>query len=241
MSLTHGSLFSGIGGFEIGAAANNISTIWNCEIDSYNRKILKQHFPNTIQHEDIRELRHPSAVDIISGGFPCQDLSIAGRGRGITGERSGLWSEMLRIIDEGRPAYVVIENSPELLKKGFENVLYPLSEIGYDAEWQCLSGTTFGVQQGRERVYCIAHTNGIGQQGERQKPIFSEPELSRQFQGVHPGWRTRSDIPKPRAFRSLNDIPNGMERTKAHGNAIMPIVASYLFRCIVNHYNQITP
>ena len=108
--MTHGSLFSGIGGFELGAQMNNIPTLWNCEIETFQRSILKQVFPNTKQYEDIKKLSNPAYVDIISGGFPCQDISIAGKGAGITGSRSGLWNEMYRIVREVRPKYVLIEN-----------------------------------------------------------------------------------------------------------------------------------
>lgn len=85
MDLTHGSLFSGIGGFELGAQMCDIKTLWSCEIESFQRKILKQHFPNTYQYEDIRSIENPGYVDIVSGGFPCQDISVAGKGVGIRG------------------------------------------------------------------------------------------------------------------------------------------------------------
>lgn len=128
--MTHGSLFSGVGGFETGAEWVGIDTLWNCEIEPFQRSILKKHFPNTKQYEDIKELSNPGYVDIISGGFPCQDISIAGKGVGITGSRSGLWSEMHRVIREVRPRYVIIENSPMLLVRGFERVLCDLSKQG---------------------------------------------------------------------------------------------------------------
>lgn len=159
--LTHGSLFSGIEGFGLGAALAGIKTVWSCELEDYQTLIIKKNFGE--QHEinrDIRTYKNPSFVDIISGGFPCQDISIAGKGVGIIGERSGLWSEMFRIIRKVRPRYVLIENSPMLVVRGFEQVLCDLSEIGYDAEWQCLSGTDFGIQQNRERLlYCLPQRN----------------------------------------------------------------------------------
>lgn len=114
--LTHGSLFSGIEGFGLGAALAGIKTVWSCELEDYQTLIIKKNFGE--QHEinrDIRTYKSPSFVDIISGGFPCQDISIAGKGVGIIGERSGLWSEMFRIIRKVRPRYVLIENSPMLL------------------------------------------------------------------------------------------------------------------------------
>jgi DNA (cytosine-5)-methyltransferase 1 len=173
--LTHGSLFSGVEGFGLGAAFAGIKTLWSCEYEDYQANIIKKNFGE--EHEinrDIKTYSKPTFVDIISGGFPCQDISIAGKGVGIVGERSGLWNEMFRIIREIRPKYIIIENSPMLLVRGFERVLCNLSEIGYDAEWQCLSGTDFGIQQGRERLYCIAYPPRNRQQTERARIGISE-------------------------------------------------------------------
>ncbi len=163
--MTHGSLFSGIGGFELGAKRAGIKTIWNCEIEPFCRQVLKKHFPETHQYTDITELKNPPYVDIISGGFPCQDISVANpNGKGLEGERSGLWKEMYRIIQEIRPRYVLIENSPNLLRKGMREVLSGISEIGYDAEWHCLRASDFGYPHKRERVFIIAHSMFLGRQ-----------------------------------------------------------------------------
>ena len=155
--MTHGSLFSGIGGFELGAEWAGIETLWNCEIEPFQRSVLKRHFPNTIQYEDIKRLSNPGYVDIVSGGFPCQDISVAGKREGINGRRSGLWGEMFRIVREVRPKYVIVENSPALVVSGLERVLCDLSQIGYDAEWQCISNIAFGYPHKRERLYLIAY------------------------------------------------------------------------------------
>lgn len=137
--LTHGSLFSGIEGFGLGAAFAGIKTLWSCEYEEYQASIIKKNFGEDHEiNRDISTYSNPTFVDIISGGFPCQDISVAGKGVGIVGERSGLWTEMYRVIREVRPKYIIIENSPMLLIRGFERVLCDLSEIGYDAEWQTL-------------------------------------------------------------------------------------------------------
>lgn len=231
--LTHGSLFSGIEGFGLGAAFAGIETLWSCEYEDYPTIIIKKNLGQ--EHEisrDIRTYSNPSFVDIISGGFPCQDISIVGKGVGITGARSGLWSEMHRIIREVRPKYVIIENSPMLLVRGFEQVLCNLSEIGYDAEWQCLSGTDFGIQQGRRRLYCIAYPESINRKGSRLEPLFRQPYLPGQFGRIYPGWRDRQSIPSPRFSGASNGVPNRVDRTKCLGNAVQPIIAHYLFECI---------
>lgn len=244
--MTHGSLFSGVGGFNIGAERVGIKTVWDCEILSYPRSILKQHFPLSKQYKDIRLMVYPEYVDIISGGFPCQDISIAkvtgkgtinGSAQGIDGEKSGLWSEMYRICRHVRPKYIVIENSAMLTVRGFEQILFDLSEIGYDAEWQCLSGTTFGIQQGRERLYCIAYPNSIRLQRGIKEAVFREPFSSQQLPRIYPGWRTRRDIPEPRTYGSTNDLPYLVDRIKAIGNAVQPLIAEYLFKCIKQHYS----
>lgn len=231
--MTHGSLFSGIEGFGLGAAFAGIKTIWSCEFEDYQTKVIKKNFGNNHDiNRDIRTYSKPPFVDIISGGFPCQDISIAGEGVGITGSRSGLWVEMCRVVGEVRPRYIIIENSPMLLIRGFEQVLCNLSEIGYDCEWQCLSGTDFGIQQGRERLYCIAYSNEIDSKRSLQGSIFRKPYLSRQFTRIYPGWRNRQFIPSPRFAGASNGVPDRVDRTECLGNAVQPIIAHYLFECI---------
>ena len=132
--MTHGSLFSGIGGFDLGFQRAGIETLWQVEIDGYCRRVLARHFPGAERYEDVRScgVRNLRAVDVISGGFPCQDIS-NGKRAGIDGERSGPWSEYARIIRELRPRYVVVENVAALLGRGMERVLGDLAACGYDA------------------------------------------------------------------------------------------------------------
>ena len=238
--LTHGSLFSGIEGFGLGAAFAGIRTLWSCEYEDYQTSIIKKNFGE--EHEinrDIKTYSNPTFVDIISGGFPCQDISVAGKGVGIVGERSGLWTEMYRVIREVRPKYIIIENSPMLLIRGFERVLCNLSEIGYDAEWQCLSGTDFGIQQGRERLYCLAYSCESNSKRSMQESIFRKPYLSGQYTRVYPGWRTRQSIPSPRFAGKSNELPDRVDRTECIGNAVQPIIAHYLFECIKGFDKQL--
>jgi DNA (cytosine-5)-methyltransferase 1 len=234
--LSHGSLFSGIEGFGLGAAMSGIKTEWSCEFEPFQAGIIQKNFGN--EHEinrDIRNYSNPKPVDIVSGGFPCQDISVAGKGIGITGERSGLWSEMYRIVGQIRPKYVIIENSPMLLVRGFEQVLCDLSKIGYNAEWQCLSGTDFGIQQGRERLYCIAYPHEINSKRGCSESVFRKPYLSWQSSRIYPGWRTRQSLPSSRFAGKSNDVPNRVDRTESVGNAVQPVIAFYLFECIRLH------
>lgn len=162
-----GSLFAGIGGFDLGLERAGMRVAWQVELDPYCRAVLARHFPEAERFEDIREVGAESLcpVDLICGGFPCQDLSAAGRGAGLDGARSGLWAEFARIVRELRPRYVVVENVPALLTgKGKRwdrapvgRVLGDLAEAGYDAEWACLSAREFGAPHLRKRVWLVAY------------------------------------------------------------------------------------
>lgn len=251
-NLTHGSLFSGIGGFELGAEMSEIKNIWNCEFEPHNRSVLKKQFPDTSQYFDIHEMSYPAKVNIISGGFPCQDLSISNQStksinedgikNGINGIRSGLWSEMWRIIREVRPDYVIIENSPMLLVRGFEKVLSDLSKIGYVCEWRCLSASQFGYNHKRERFFGIAYS--IEKRCFNNTQVFRElsevllKKLSRQnplstsFERFH-GNSSYENVRMDDGFSAGLD----KERIEMMGNAVVPEIAHYLFECIKIHNN----
>lgn len=159
VSLTVGSLFAGIGGFDLGFERAGFTVRWQVEIDPWCRRVLETHWPHVYRHDDVRTAgaHNLEAVDVLVGGFPCQDISVAGRGAGITGARSGLWREYARIIRELRPRYVVVENSPALLGRGLGRVLGDLAEIRYDAEWDCLPMSAFGANQQRDRIWIVAY------------------------------------------------------------------------------------
>ncbi len=168
--MRHGSLFAGIGGFDLGFQRAGIETVWQVEIDDYCRKVLAQHFPEAERFSDIRDCgaHNLKPVDIISGGFPCQDISVAGKQVGITGSRSGLWSEMHRIISELRPRFAVIENVPNLARLGLDRVLADLASIGYDAEWQCISANDVGAPHLRRRIWIVAYPQRSEKWDERE-------------------------------------------------------------------------
>jgi DNA (cytosine-5)-methyltransferase 1 len=144
-------------------------TVAFCEIEPYCRAVLRKHWPDVPIFEDVRNLRaeHVGPVDVICGGFPCQDISLAGKGAGLAGERSGLWSEYRRLIDECQPSWVVIENVSALRSRGLETVLGELSALGYDAEWHCIPASAVGAPHRRDRVWIVANSNGIGTHGGR--------------------------------------------------------------------------
>lgn len=183
-------LFSGIGGFSLGLERAGMETLALCEIDKDAQKVLKKHWPNTPIFEDIKELstvhifhgenyllegclepdgrpklqKHYSQIDVICGGFPCQDISVAGKQKGFVNEdgkttRSGLWFEFKRLIREIKPKYVIIENVANLRSNGLGIVLKDLGEIGYDSEWHIISARSIGAPHLRERIWIIAYPN----------------------------------------------------------------------------------
>lgn len=160
-----GSLFSGIGGFELGLerAIPGLSTVWQVEKEPFCQSILRKHWPESIIYDDVRTINknNVAPIDILCGGFPCQDISLAGKGGGINAERSGLWWEYHRIINELQPRIAVMENVPAITIRGLGAVLGSLAEIGYDAEWVTVSASQFGAPHKRERWFCIAYLSGF--------------------------------------------------------------------------------
>ena len=159
-----GSLFSGIGGFELGIerAIKGAETIWQVETNKYCQSILKKHWPNAKIYDDVRNITKDNVepVDILIGGFPCQSISVAGKQRGLEDEKkSGLWWEFHRIISELRPKIVVMENVPNIVHVGGLHVLGSLAEIGYDSEWTIISAKQFGACHLRKRWFCVAYPN----------------------------------------------------------------------------------
>lgn len=161
-----GSLFSGIGGFDLGFERAGMECAWQVEIDANCQNVLKKRFEGVKIYNDVREVgRHNlEPVDLICGGFPCQDLSVAGKREGLAGERSGLWFEFARIINELEPKWVVIENVPGLLSshKGqdFAIIIQWLAERGYGLAWRILDSQYLGVAQRRRRVFIVASLGG---------------------------------------------------------------------------------
>lgn len=255
MQLTHGSLFSGIGGFDYAAMKNNIKNVFHCEIEEDKRAILKKHFPYSNSYCDIQKfnaLKYENKITILSGGFPCQDISISQQSKktngaqGIKGKRSGLWNEYARIVGEIKPKYIIFENSPMLLIRGFEYVLCSLHELGYDVEWRCFYASDFGLPHFRKRIYGIAHARS-----QRCKNIIEEGGI---LQKIFPKKAPRqSPVPIPiKRFDSYSSYENvrmvdgfseKLDKRLIHGygNAIIPEIASLIFNEIKQHENKSLP
>ena len=155
-------LFSGIGGFSLGLdRAGGFETVAFCEIEPFCQKVLAKHWPGVPIYDDVRTLtadtlaRDGIGVDVICGGFPCQDISVAGKRAGLAGERSGLWSEYRRLIGELRPRFAIIENVPGILSSGAGTVLADLAALGFDAMWECIPASAVGAPHRRDRWWCV--------------------------------------------------------------------------------------
>jgi DNA (cytosine-5)-methyltransferase 1 len=295
-----GSLFSGIGGLDLGLERAGFEIAWQVEIDAYCQKVLAKHWPDTPRYGDVRDCgaHNLTPIDLICGGFPCQDISIAGRRAGITGEQSGLWSEFHRIICELRPRFILVENVAALLYGGIDRVLADLAESGYDAEWQIISAEAVGAPHLRERVFIVGYSMRLGcrrqglqhntgavtgprsqdgcemadtqcqrcaritdparrynddgqaarwQEGTSGIEQCSEDTLAhatsrREWQYIFTG-RPQGAQPiieqsswwavEPDVGRMAHGVPSRVDRLKGLGNAVVPQVAEYIGRCIL--------
>ena len=162
-------LFSGTGGFSLGLGQAGMNTVAFCECEPHAKRVINKHWPSTPVFDDVATITKQGlqdhgieSVDLICGGFPCQDISIAGKGAGIElGQRSGLWSEFRRIIEDVQPKYAVIENVSALLSRGLDVILSELAALRYDACWTLIDSQYTGVPQRRRRVYILAVRDGI--------------------------------------------------------------------------------
>ena len=196
-------LFSGIGGFTLAAEhvwGDDLEIVGHCDINDYCEKVLEKNFPGTPYFKDVQKLSSENLgeVNIICGGFPCQDISQAGKGLGIEkGERSGLWSEFHRLIGDLRPTFAVIENVSALTLRGLNIVLRDLAEIGYDAEWQCIGAYQIGAKHRRDRIWVIAYPN------------------SNEFRRLYRGFQEPTDIRGVDAFNKSAEICGEISNTNS--------------------------
>ncbi len=231
-------LFSGIGGFSLGLErTGGFKTVAFCEIDPYCRKVLAKHWPDVQRYEDIREFYACGInADVITAGFPCQDISLAGNGLGIEGPRSGLWREAARLIRRVQPRYAILENVAALLGRGLERVLGDLAEIGYDAEWHCIPASAVGAPHGRDRVWIIAHPDSLGRvsgfQLARRIRTEGRPRLWESFRTTDFALR----VQELAAFcRDADGLSTGVDgRLHAVGNAVVPQIPEIIGRAIMS-------
>jgi DNA (cytosine-5)-methyltransferase 1 len=242
-------LFAGIGGFSFGLEKTNLyETVAFCEWDIKAQRVLKKNFPSVFCYSDIKDLSYGNgylysekdqvtgftSIDVITGGFPCQDISYAGAGAGLEGDRSGHWFEYLRLISEIRPKGVIIENVSALRTRGLGTVLRGLDSVGYDAEWHCIPASAFGACHQRDRIWILAYLRGergtglvplqhLGTVGQRRwggkedlQQVYNNP-FGRSYSWPQPLLR-RMDVP----------LPGRVDRLKQVGNSIFWPIAEHL-------------
>ena len=237
-------LFSGIGGFALAAQRiwkENLNILGFCEIEPYAQKVLNKNFPGVPVYKDIKELNGNKFkdIDLITGGFPCQDISIAGYGKGIEGDRSGLWSEMLRVISEIRPRFALIENVSAITFRGGTRVVSDLAEIGYDTEWQTISAAYVGALHRRNRMWFVSYPSDSRSEHSKHGEGKTDPEQTEMVRQCQRGLfgnkgEFREEIRSTEFVRKSNGIPHRMDRIKGLGNAIVPQVAEIIMEKIQN-------
>lgn len=174
-----GSLFSGIGGLDLAVESVTGGRVaWHSEVDPYACAVLARRWPGVPNLGDITAICSPPHVEVIAGGFPCQDISLAGPGEGIDGARSGLWGDFCRVVREVGPALVCVENVAALRSRGLDRVLGDLASCGFDAEWSCLAASDVGAPHKRDRMFVLAYRDEdlIRKLAERQQRVASECE-----------------------------------------------------------------
>lgn len=259
-----GSLFSGIGGLDLGLEQAGMEVVWQVEVDPYCQKVLAKHWPRVPRYGDIKEIDFTKlpAVDLICGGFPCQPVSCAGKRQGDKDER-WLWPEFYRAVCEAKPRWVLVENVPGLLSADggwlFGGILGDLARSGYDAEWDLLPAAAFGAPHLRYRLFLVGYSSGLGLQGKhggRSRQVAKDRcQDVAHANGDNGNWRGRimqmgrnggtgkiKDFGKqyrtqwgaePDVGRVAHGIPSRVDRLKCLGNAVVPQVAEWIGRRIM--------
>jgi len=254
--LTVGSLFSGIGGLDLGLERAGMKVIWQSEIDPYCNKILKKHWPEVINYGNIKNIDWGTVKrpDIICGGYPCQPFSVAGKRRGTNDPRH-LWPWVKTAISELRPNYAILENVRGHTTMGGLQVIGEFAEIGYDAEWRVVSAAGLGAPHRRERLFIVAYPNSKREYGrghiyreesvkQRQALQMAVNRSNSQMANADNNRRRRSKTAfskcdwwkaEPSVGRVAYGIPFRVDRLRGLGNAVVPQVAEYIGRLVMEH------
>jgi len=236
------ALFAGAGGGILGGKLLGWRTVCAVEWEAYPASVLcaRQNdgilppFPiwDDVQTFDGKPWR--GIVDVVSGGFPCQDISVAGKGAGIDGTRSGMWGEMARIIGEVRPNYVFVENSPMLTSRGLGTVLGDLAKLGFNAKWGVLGGDNAKLPHRRKRIWLLATNNECKYEKRSSKQkIYEFRGISREYaDGVDKNEQGLRSILQSGLCRTSNGLPYQVDRLKAIGNGQVPLCAATAWRIL---------
>ena len=273
MEITVGSLFSGIGGLDLGLERAGMKIIWQSEIDKYCCKVLKKHWPEVPNHGNIKEInwQEIKRPNIIAGGYPCQPFSQAGKRKGTQDPRH-LWPWVRTAISELRPDYAILENVPGHLTLGGTEVIGALAEIGYDAEWRVVSAAGLGANHLRKRIIIVAYPNSKRPHRTQINATDSQQQAQPQFGRCSQTMANASSLQghgrqngnifgesaerkiqeslrriscnewlaywqvEPDVGRVADGIPNRVDRLRGLGNAVVPQVAEYIGRLVMEQY-----
>lgn len=246
--LTVGELFGGIGGIGLGLERAGMEILWMTDNNPYACSVYRKNFPDVeVFEHDIRYINFENlpSVDLLAGGFPCQDISYAGinskERAGIHGERSGLWRNFWKAIRTIRPKYVLVENVFALRKRGLDVVLGDLASIGYDAEWDCIRASDVGAWHRRKRIFIIAYPVSERNTGPfscvnlgkiRQRGRGSKTTLRLWAEGWM-GHASGDCLPAPFLRRTDDGVPGRMDRIRCLGNAVVPQVSQMIGEAII--------
>ena len=238
--LQHLDLFSGIGGFSLGLESAGLAkTVAFCDIDNFCQEVLKKHWPEVPIFSNVKELTYEklktngiNKIDIITGGYPCQPFSVAGRKKGEEDPRH-VWPEYFRLIKELRPTWVIGENVGGHIKLGLDSVLSDLESEGYSARTFSISAASIGANHKRERVWILANSKSSNRNEYEINKEHGEPETQKIFgdrgrlSGVSSRWKVEPDV-----GRVADGLPNTMDRLKSLGNSVVPQIPYLIADCI---------
>ena len=232
-------MFAGIGGIGLGLERAGMTVKWAIENAPYAAAVYHKNFPDVeMIEQDITTIDFTKleSVDLLTGGFPCQDISYAGKGAGITGERSGLWKEFWRAIRVLRPRLVLVENVPALLSRGLGVVLGDLAALRYDAEWDCIPAGAVGAPHRRDRFFLLAYRSGINLESEKVVEMARGPSQQshriRSSLEIGAAWK----VSEPGMVGMVHGVSDWVDRAKCIGNAVVPQVAEFIGKRIMEVY-----
>jgi DNA (cytosine-5)-methyltransferase 1 len=233
--LTVGSLFSGIGGLDLGLERAGMRVIWQSEIDPYASRVLNKHWPEVPNYGDIKTIKWADVppTDVICGGYPCQPFSLAASHRKGEADERHLWPWVRDAIRNLRPRYAILENVQGHLTLGATTVIREITDVGYMCEWRLIPASSVGARHKRNRLFIVAYSSSAG--GIRRRGAFEglNEEIREHTIRSADYWQNEPDV-----GRMAYGVPARMDRLRGLGNAVVPQVAELVGRLVIEHANN---